>query len=413
MGLFRTLTYGALLGALYAGVPAQGQQSAAKMPQCQIEMMKMPKGPALLYGTAGNVRETLRTVVMDRKLSDQQKINRLMPIKDYVKKELGGEYAKYVDCVVDFSLFNIAGGPLYKETGRVEPQLTGTFEQRIRTIVGEYRWRLNHYAAMETKINAEAARKQAFNSRKVQNVDVFISTIGNLPDLVTADINIDNREGIRGNMRPIFLGYGSGDVIAFHGVTGPPPGSRLLSKSGRNEIYQANNGVSDGFVLLVKYFSGGATSYSAFNREDIMSYAKFLESPSSTRKMNEVLAFREFSKFLKRLGTGFDGSAKFKVGSGRTVHDYNYQYFGFRGHNNMGPKDVGAAIYFNRNSKWEIDDYYVSDFRRNFSEFAVGGRRQEMHMFSNVGGHGGTHPAGVIEIPYGMAEKFFVILEEK
>src|SRR3989344_9484088 len=187
MGLFRTLTYGALLGALYAGVPAQGQQALQRTSQCMIEMMKIPEGAAMFYGTSENVRKTLRNVVMDRKLSDQQKINSLMPIKDYIRKELGSKYAKYVDCVVDFSLFNIAGGPLYKETGRVEPQLTGTFEQRIRTIVGEYRWRLNHYAAMETKINAEAARKQAFNSRKVQNVDVFISTIGNLPDLVTAD----------------------------------------------------------------------------------------------------------------------------------------------------------------------------------------------------------------------------------
>lgn len=402
-----------LVGLLYSDVSSQQtyEQSlyAKQRSRCAGEFMIKTGGAYKISGIASRAVRVTRDTELNRSLSDQQKIDRLMAIREDIRKDLGPEYAKYTDCVANYSLVNTIGSSLYAKTGRAQPPLAGTYEEQVRTLVREFRWELNYYAGL----TAAAERKKVANaSRKIRYVSTVINFISDLPDPISADIDI-NSQGLRGTIRPIFMGYGDNDVITLRSDATPPANSRLQLTEGDYKLY--SNG--PGFILtgpgFIKY-------YSSFSREGLLKYTEFLKADLRGRKVSNrssPWAFAEFSKFLNRFGNNFDGTVKFKSGRSRRPYGDGYidfQFYGFKGHNNVGPKDIGVAVYFDdRAPGWNVDNDHVNDFRNSFREFAVGGSRREIHMFSNIRGHSGTHPAGVTEIPAPITANLFLILEEK
>ena len=314
---------------------------------------------------------------------------------------------KYGECVAMYAIFNPVARSRYERAGRTKPPLTGTYEEQAATIIREVIWE------RET-LDAFARNVQREGSKRVRTVEQLKYVIGRLPEAVAADISIDNWN-VSGTIWPRFnISDGEQGTIVIR-PNAAAPGGRLESESGNFRLYSAQGG---GFVLVQSYTSDTATTaYGSYSRGGLLRYRDFIEMPGGkTIAEKGRWQFSEFQKFINRLGTGFDGAARFKVS--RTLKylgdkSISFNQFGLRAQNNAGPKRLAVASYYS-GSPESVDNDYINAFNDAFNDLSFGGQRTVMHLFPARSRHQGSHNTGVIDIRSESVgyDDLYVILED-
>ncbi|MBS3050591.1 MAG: hypothetical protein J4400_00375 [Candidatus Aenigmarchaeota archaeon] len=357
---------------------------------CVRQAMSNYKGLTDFVARITKARREVQDIVYNSSLSDADKL-----------AELRGLPQRYGECVAVYGIFNPVGESFYERMGRKKPPLAGTYDEQAAAVVREAGWQREAADAYARNAKREAGRR-------IRTTSQVIDIIGNLPDAINADINIDGWN-VSGTIWPRFnVSYGEQGTIVIRPNASLPDNGRLESESGRFRLYSFPGG---GYVLF-----GGGGAYSSYSRDGLLKYGDFQETQRDTLRERGQWMFGEFSKFINRLGGSFDGDARFKVSrTSRYLGDkpISFEQYGFRAQNNAAPKRLAVGAYYNIGlPPGAIDDDYIDAFNAAFDELSFGGQRRIMHL-SPATGHSGRH-AGVMEIESRNVgySGLYIILEE-
>ncbi len=414
-----SLTRGPALSTAYSQETYLGSIAAKREVPCVKHATSKYPDNIDFFNKSKDARWELQQIPYGKDLTDRQKYEEYMRLRE-----------KYGECVALFSITNPVDERFYATAGREKPPLTGSYEEQAAAAIREGNWGMDFHAADMRRRNAPTYTVQQVKNR-----------IRNLPDSIAADIDITTGGEMRvtGRVLPRFnIKYGerNGTILLSHAQ-----GVQLKGNEERHATWQREYRIiprTGGPYTMVALERDGAISVGrdgsswaahAYSTGALINYINFVDTEGDFRnKERHTIAynfgndsyFNEFLKFADRLGTQFDGSARFRkdeYGMRRAGRFLGFRRLGLR--SSSGGKELSMGAYFIDISTISINDVideaYLREFNNDFNSWlSFNGRRQAIRM-TNRTHHGARGPPlpGVRDIEVAGVNRMLIIVEER